>query len=350
MPSDQATEAITDHLLDRVLPAAYRPIPGQPAPRYDLATTQRALTRIAAQMNREGTRDLNWWEIPNWAPRTPRVLAAGLAAGLVGGLAVGLTVGLTTVPVDGLVFGLVFGGMMGLRTGETAGREVMSGDRPRTVGAFRPSEALNALAFALAPGFMFGGMIGLGLGLGLGHGFVAGLVAALTFMIAIGILSGFGAFAADSDNYSSLNPVTSWRSNQSYGLAAAFTGGLVTGIAGGLIAGIAGGLVVGAGSGLAVGLFFWLTGWLTTNTWVTLIAFAQLANEWDARMRPMRFLDDAYSRNVLRAVGPSYQFRHARLQDRLAAAEPARPSDRGAPALVVNADSPPATGMPQQAR
>lgn len=32
----------------------------------------------------------------------------------------------------------------------------------------------------------------------------------------------------------------------------------------------------------------------------------------------MRFLEDARERNVLRTVGPVYQFRHARLQDRLA--------------------------------
>jgi hypothetical protein len=32
----------------------------------------------------------------------------------------------------------------------------------------------------------------------------------------------------------------------------------------------------------------------------------------------MRFLNDAHKRNVLRTVGPVYQFRYARLQDRLA--------------------------------
>ena len=32
----------------------------------------------------------------------------------------------------------------------------------------------------------------------------------------------------------------------------------------------------------------------------------------------MRFLEDARQRNVLRIIGPVYQFRHARLQDRLA--------------------------------
>jgi hypothetical protein len=39
----------------------------------------------------------------------------------------------------------------------------------------------------------------------------------------------------------------------------------------------------------------------------------------------MRFLEDARNRNVLRAVGPVYQFRHARLQDRLAGQD--RPLD-----------------------
>jgi hypothetical protein len=35
-------------------------------------------------------------------------------------------------------------------------------------------------------------------------------------------------------------------------------------------------------------------------------------------LRLMRFLDDAHRRGVLRQVGAVYQFRHARLQDRLA--------------------------------
>jgi hypothetical protein len=39
---------------------------------------------------------------------------------------------------------------------------------------------------------------------------------------------------------------------------------------------------------------------------------------WRTPLRLVRFLEDARDRNVLRAVGPVYQFRHARLQDRLA--------------------------------
>jgi hypothetical protein len=41
----------------------------------------------------------------------------------------------------------------------------------------------------------------------------------------------------------------------------------------------------------------------------------------------MRFLNDAHERGVLRTVGPVYQFRHARLQDRLAGQASSSPWD-----------------------
>src|ERR1700750_3167827 len=78
------------HLLDRVLPAAYTQQPGEPPPRYDLATAERALRRIATRMNKDGTRDLQWWRVPAWTHAAPRVIAAGLTAGLAFGLAAGL--------------------------------------------------------------------------------------------------------------------------------------------------------------------------------------------------------------------------------------------------------------------
>jgi hypothetical protein len=46
----------------------------------------------------------------------------------------------------------------------------------------------------------------------------------------------------------------------------------------------------------------------------------------------MQFLEDARDRNVLRTVGPVYQFRHARLQDRLADQAFAARHDLGNPA------------------
>jgi hypothetical protein len=71
------------------------------------------------------------------------------------------------------------------------------------------------------------------------------------------------------------------------------------------------GLVYGLVFGLVWGLSF-------SQTWTASLAFAQLAMRWHTPARLLRFLEDARQRDVLRTVGPVYQFRHARLQDRLA--------------------------------
>ncbi|GAB3938806.1 hypothetical protein GCM10027614_19620 [Micromonospora vulcania] len=52
--------------------------------------------------------------------------------------------------------------------------------------------------------------------------------------------------------------------------------------------------------------------------WRALLVFVWLRRKGDAPLRMMRFLEDARAKHVLRTVGPRYQFRHARLQDRLA--------------------------------
>ena len=80
-------------------------------------------------------------------------------------------------------------------------------------------------------------------------------------------------------------------------------------------AGHAAGLVSGLVWVLVFGLVF---GLLLPRTWTVSLAFAQLAMRWHTPARLLRFLDDARQRDVLRTVGPVYQFRHARLQDRLA--------------------------------
>ena len=90
-----SSEDITGYLLDRVLPAAYTQQPGEPPPRYDLLTAERALRYIAARMNTDGTRDLRWWHVPARAHAAPRVIATGLAALFASGLASGLAFALT---------------------------------------------------------------------------------------------------------------------------------------------------------------------------------------------------------------------------------------------------------------
>jgi len=132
---------------------------------------------------------------------------------------------------------------------------------------------------------------------------------------------------------SPLTPRDSWRRDQAFGLAVGLTLGLglIIGIgigigiivalglesrhAAGHTAGLAAGLVRGVVWLLVFGLGF---GLLFPRTWTASLAFAQLAMRWHTPARLLRFLDDARQRNVLRTVGPVYQFRHARLQDRLA--------------------------------
>jgi hypothetical protein len=107
--------------------------------------------------------------------------------------------------------------------------------------------------------------------------------------------------------------------------------GLVGGLVTGLLLGLALGLISGLGNGLwtvlvqalttllviglAAGLIFGLT---HSETWAVTLAFAQLARRQHIPARLMPLLEDARERQVLRTVGPIYQFRHARLQDRLA--------------------------------
>ena len=92
-----------------------------------------------------------------------------------------------------------------------------------------------------------------------------------------------------------------------FGLVVGFMGGPAIGLAAGLTAGIAVGLTLGPAAGF-----------MYSMTWVASLAFAQLAVRRRTPVRLVRFLEDARDRNVLRTVGPVYQFRHARLQDRLA--------------------------------
>jgi hypothetical protein len=96
-----------------------------------------------------------------------------------------------------------------------------------------------------------------------------------------------------------------------YGLAGATIGGLVFPRAPDPVTAFEVGLVFG----LAVGLTMCLA-----RAWgASVVTRAWLAARGSTPLRLMRFLDDAHRRGVLRQVGAVYQFRHARLEERLAA-------------------------------
>ena len=72
---------------------------------------------------------------------------------------------------------------------------------------------------------------------------------------------------------------------------------------------------IGAVIGVIALLVFGLP---SSEVWLASLSFAQLAVRWHTPLRLVQFLEDARKRDVLRTVGSAYQFRHARLQDRLA--------------------------------
>jgi hypothetical protein len=114
-----------------------------------------------------------------------------------------------------------------------------------------------------------------------------------------------------------------------------------------IIIGVLVGLTAGAPSGLTYGLLFGITAalgdrivGLPSNAWFRFrCAHAWLALRGLLPWRLMRFLDDAHRKGFLRRAGAAYEFRHARLADRLVARADADPY--GAPPLVARE---PATG------
>jgi hypothetical protein len=348
MPPDRLAEDITDHLLDRVLPTAYTARPGESTPTYDLQVAQRSLKKIAARMNKDHTRDLEWWHIPDWARAAWRLLAVGLTVGVAVGLTVGLTGALLTaellrgrpaaeqyfgalLPRVGLGAGLLAGLSAALLTG-------LGGNAPRKAGKLRIGRALNRKSIVF--GLRAGNRVGLGVGflvaLGvtlLGTGFAdrlflgifSWLLTGLAVAPVVGLADALAGALEDPESTSALSPLTSWRADTRYMTVAVLVSvpvvGLVAGSVVGLVAGSAGGLWVGLWVGLGFGLVFGLlAGFVNVQrsaAWASSLASAQLALRWHTPVRLMRFLEDAHRKGVLRTVGPVYQFRHARLQDRL---------------------------------
>jgi hypothetical protein len=325
-PGGRTVTDITGHLLDQFIRITYTPQPGKPPPRYDLPTAHRTLTRIAAAMNDHNTRDLQWWRLPQWAPRGPRVITTTLVGGLVLGLVGGLVDWLSGGLVLGL--GLVAGLVAGLAVGFVAGR---SGEDPaRTPRQLRVPALHQALTRGMVTGMLRGLVAGLVLGfvlgllLGLAGGLEGGLEVGLAGGIVVGLAGGIGGGIAgglkDRADTSVLDPVSSRRADRHYALVVALVVGLAVWFVIGLVGGLVGGLVAGIAFGLVVGLVVGLLGGFVlgeSRGWPASLAAMQLAIRWHTPLRLMRFLDDARERNVLRTVGPVYQFRHAQLQDRL---------------------------------
>jgi hypothetical protein len=153
-----------------------------------------------------------------------------------------------------------------------------------------------------------------------------GLATSVAFGLAAAITNLVGK-PADLDAANPADPVRCWRDDFSYGAVAGTVTGIAVGAAFGLPFGIFDWLTLGPaaalrsffGLGISFGLFVGVVyGVLTPRTVATFAACVQLRRR-GLPLRLMRFLEDARRRDLLRTVGPVYQFRHGRLQDHLAA-------------------------------
>lgn len=285
-------------------------------------------------MNQDGTRDLNWRQMPAWASRKPREIASAIAIGLTIGLVWEFAVTGGLGGGDGL--GIVIAAMAAIGCWLVSMSAERGRGRPHVMGDIRltkpipPKNILLGLLLGLVGGLMEGIMAGFsdGLKVGLVFGLLAGLIG-LGFCL-------MDVVANDPPSNIPLSLTTSRRRNRNYGLALGLMGGLVIALEGGLMATLhfrlASGPAIGAIMGLASGL---IVGLDNAVGYRVSLASVQLAIEWRTPMRLMRFLDDACNRNVLRMVGPTYQFRHARLQDRLAAAMTTPTKEQGRQSLAT---------------
>jgi len=149
-----------------------------------------------------------------------------------------------------------------------------------------------------------------GLAFGVIGGVVAVLASALVGAIAGGVLGG-----------------------RAYGRV----GGCLFALAGAVVSGLAfeptdteAHAILGPAYGVTFGLAVGCVGLLSRAWGFYAVSRIWLALRGDQPWRLMRFLEDAHRRGVLRQSGAMYQFRHARVQDHLAHADPtdnlARPS------------------------
>jgi hypothetical protein len=318
-------EALREHLIDQVLVTAY------PDERY----REHAAHWLAWLTRQMGTsRDLRWWDIPAWIPRSQlrlaRVLGSALIAGFVTALALDITpvitarlgsnstLGVTT----GLEYGLAVGGALGLVLGPWLGRS----RAPRSLTLRWPT-VREIIVIGLLLATIVVGAAASGSLTSASSVIITGLTVAAAAFLAFEFRVLLSTPTADSP---SATPIATYRAD------------LTASMATGLVAGAAFGLAVGLGtqtasSGLVsflanridaavpVGCAVAVAAMLLTGQ-VPQLKFTEAILSWRHRdkVQFVRLLEEASRLQVLRQAGVVYQFRHAALQDRLAASQPTK--------------------------
>ncbi|MDR6319045.1 hypothetical protein [Actinoplanes couchii] len=365
--------AVENHISERVVTAAYEPVhrrPGEPATgRWTAAQARRWLSFLAAYLHHHGDRDLNWWQLSS------RLLSpwTGLVVGVSTWFTVFVVTALVALTVDPTYSGgdaMAVGGIVGFGyallvmgiwyavPGRSPGRLALSthGSLARLRRGFRTGAAIGAVPAALA--IIIGSVVLVlsGWSLVTFAAFVLLLAIATTTVLVSGLaLAVHSWFDAPPERSALADPVRFLRHDRASAAAGAAGAGVVTGLVAvpALIGAVLGGVVAGRlltgypgwaeeGTRLFSGSYidellpqdepFTLIGAyvmpglavagliLLTRAWPRfVVARIILAVRGTLPWRLMRFLADARDKGLLRGVGGSFQFRHIRFQEHLAA-------------------------------
>ncbi|MFD9223466.1 NACHT domain-containing protein [Streptomyces sp. NPDC060064] len=386
-----------DHLVGSLIttrpPGEYPTEVFRPSTRHDPDQVRRWLGFLAHYLHTSGTRDLAWWQLARntdaLAPKTRIALGAftALAFAVLIVLLTALTGagasmegqifenGLTAVVFAGIPIGFAVGLLVGPAAAVAAGawaREEPGFLNLRLRG--RLTLLLRRFAVEIPSGFAFASVLGTTVvfvtelpeylsgtgsapGERLGEALVLGGTVGLWAGPVVGIARGVVSWAeTPTPEEIASTPPVNWRADRALNLLRVGTSGIAVGIPTGVLfgtdyIGIAyeGGfeervwiglmfaLVFGSVSGFVNGLVLG-----RHRAWFAyLAATRRLAARGRLPRRLMAFLDDAHRLGLLRAVGPIYQFRHAEMQDHLAAwytgqASPAAAGDTaGVPSAAV---------------
>jgi hypothetical protein len=251
-------EAVEDHLLDRVLTAAYTPHPGRPVPPYTVDQARRWLGQLARRMNEDRTRDLAWWRVPRWVPAWPRVFATVVIMGLASAFLIWFLTGpvshvhllpafqagpltaLVAVFAKELGYAFMFG--FGLLLVSPPGRR--SPPQPERLWWSRTDILMILL---------------LGAGAGVGTGLQNGILGGFKYGLAIGLVSSFVVglgFVLSGGPPQRLGWLRWSRTDTRANLRTGLVIGLVAGLVAGLGYGIGYGLVTGLEYGFMVGIVY----------------------------------------------------------------------------------------------
>ncbi|MEU6331108.1 NACHT domain-containing protein [Streptomyces sp. NPDC047049] len=362
LAESSSQDALERRLLDSFVPRTYDSLLNLSVPKRRRWSAERAghwLGYLATHLMKQktdaqqpdthiGAQDIEWWQLGTTMSLPARMAVSGVLCGLVSGTAVALAFALTgnppatllamfpNMPAIGLAFGLVHGFASRLKVGgafKPSRMQIRVRGESRKVRSRRVRESfLPRVGVGLAGGLIFGIVLGGGFAV---HAMLLSCpwtVAALLFGnwlvagpllgLAAGVLVALVAWLeTDAKPEESVSATDLLRTNRTIVLVQVGVVGLVLGLGYGAVVthfnGFALGLPSGIGAGLAAAVGVGtLTAW---GRWVVLVRlWLPLSGRLPWRVNA--FLDDARARGVLRQAGAVYQFRHARLRDRLAEA------------------------------